>query len=224
CADGGSCVNNKCVACGGKDDVCCDGTKCDNANLLCDSTTNPAKCKRCGSLLETCCPGDKCGSDMLCTQGTCTLCGKAGQGCCADATCTESNTHCNGGVCKGMADCSNDLHSGKNSPDSFDIEMKKTQGWATLRVRTYDVPDNIIISYEGTEVVRTGCFGTDKRPVGFVQLGNLTATCHGNGECDLRFRYGPGTSTTLNVDVIPNCEGTTETEWYFKVGCPELGL
>lgn len=220
CAEGGACVQGKCVSCGGKDEVCCDGAKCDNSSLLCNSTTNPAKCKHCGSPGETCCVGDKCDTGGVCSGGSCLACGHLNQACCAGASCIDSNTRCDGGSCKAITQCNSQVHAGSNSPESFDVEMGQTEGWATLAVNTFSIPDDIVVSYEGTTIVGTGCFGTIGL-VGCTQTGIYSACCNGGGECALRFRYGPGSSTKLNVTVSPNCSGTANTEWVFNLTCPQ---
>jgi hypothetical protein len=52
-------------------------------------------------------------------------------------------------------------------------------------------------------------------------VGSFTFCCDGQGICDMRFRYGPGASTTLNVTVEPNCSGTSDTRWFFQLSCPQ---
>jgi choice-of-anchor A domain-containing protein len=221
CAEGGACVQGKCVACGGSGDVCCSGAKCDNSHLLCNSSSNPAKCTHCGSPSESCCAGNTCETGGLCSGGKCLACGHLNQGCCAGASCLDSNTRCDGGSCKAITQCNSQVHAGSNSPESFEVEMGKTEGWATLQVDTFSVPDDIIVSYEGSPVVTTGCFGTEALRAGCIPQGRGTACCDGAGSCELRFRYGPGSSTSLHVDVSPNCAGAGDTQWVFALTCPQ---
>ncbi|MES1187811.1 MAG: choice-of-anchor A family protein [Myxococcales bacterium] len=223
CADGGSCVGNKCVACGGKGEICC-GASCDNAHLLCDSSSSPAKCKSCGEPGEPCCGGDKCDSGVMCSDHTCAPCGHAGEQCCPGVpylTCSDSNTRCDGGSCKAIKQCNSEVHAGSNSAESFEIEMGKTEGWATLQLNTHTVPDDITVYYEGNPIVPWGCYGTVGQPAGCAQLGLLEVCCDGVEHCAIRFRYGPGSSTTLQVEVTPNCRGTSQTAWDFSVSCPQ---
>ena len=223
CADGASCVQDKCVACGGSGEICC-GASCDNKHLLCDSSSSPAKCEPCGGWLEACCAGDRCDSGMMCSDHTCGSCGHAGERCCPGEpylTCIDSNTRCDGGSCKAIKQCNSEVHAGSNSPESFEVEMGKTEGWATLMVNTYDKPDEIIVSYENNALVTTNCLGTKVLPMGCTQLGLVTMCCDGKGNCEMRFRYGPGASTKLQVDVSPNCNGTVDTGWEFQLTCPQ---
>jgi Thermolysin metallopeptidase, alpha-helical domain len=223
CADGGSCAKGKCVACGGSGEICC-GASCDNASLLCDSSSSPPKCKPCGKPGEACCVGDKCESGVMCSAHTCAPCGHAGELCCPGVpylTCSDSNTRCDGGSCKAITQCNSQVHAGSNSPESFDVEMGKTEGWVTLQVNTFSVPDDVIVSYEGTPILNTGCYGTGGLPAACAQEGLLVACCDGAGNCEERFRYGPGSSTTLHVDVTPNCSGSDDTQWVFALTCPQ---
>jgi hypothetical protein len=100
--------------------------------------------------------------------------------------------------------------------------MGKNEGWATLYFNTFDVPDDIVVSYEGTPVLDTDCIGTTAFASGCIQQGLYTDCCDGAGKCGIRFRYGPGSTTSLNVMVNPNCSGIKDTtEWSFELTCPE---
>jgi hypothetical protein len=94
---------------------------------------------------------------------------------------------------------------------------------ATLRFNTQVIPDNIVVSYEGKAVTNTTCFGTAGTSAGCISQGIFAGCCYGDGWCEQRFRYGPGSSTILNVDITLNCAGTPDTAWGFSISCPSKG-
>lgn len=107
-----------------------------------------------------------------------------------------------------------------NAPSSYEIEMGQNEGQTQLLVNTFSVPDDIRIYYEGEPIRGTGCFGTNSES-GCTTGVFGTACCDGTGLCSIPVSYGPGTSTSLVVEVIPNCSGTADTQWEFTLACPD---
>ncbi|HEX4341442.1 MAG TPA: lectin-like protein [Polyangiaceae bacterium] len=83
--------------CGGSNEACCTGSKCDTANLSCNSQST---CTDCGSAAgKACCEGSKCGSNLVCgASNTCVACGAIGQTCCASNGC-NTGLACVAGSC-----------------------------------------------------------------------------------------------------------------------------
>jgi hypothetical protein len=107
---------------------------------------------------------------------------------------------------------------GADEGGTYSIELGEREGTLNLVADTHFVADNIIFRYEGTELTRTGCFGTD-----IFEDGSCTPLgwcCRANGECWARVKYGPGSSTTIEVETIPSCDSDTNTLWSFRVSCP----
>jgi Zn-dependent metalloprotease len=95
--------------------------------------------------------------------------------------------------------CDGLVHPGGNVPEIHHIKLGKTSGNLTMYMQFYDVPDRIIVSYEGRVLWDTLCTsGSGTGPIGSYS----------------------GRSDILDVHVIPNCAGTISTAWEFKVFCP----
>jgi hypothetical protein len=175
----------------------------------------------CGGPGEVCCNGSICDTNATCgSNDKCKACGGLGETCCPKTACRTANATCKNDVCKALQQCNSTLHSGANSPSSFEIEMGQNEGSTRLYMNTYTVPDNIQVYYEGKAIRGTGCFGTatlagcQSTPWGIV-------CCEGNGWCSIPVAYGPGNSTSLVVEVEPNCSGTPDTQWEFRLACPD---
>ncbi|MBI5641001.1 MAG: IPT/TIG domain-containing protein [Nitrospirae bacterium] len=96
--------------------------------------------------------------------------------------------------------CSTQQVAGKNTPETRVIDMGLSHGTFRLDYETYQVPDRIIVYYDGATLFDTGCVGT-------------------NGTKTKDIGYS-GWSTQITVEVQPNCTGTSSTGWEFKVHCP----
>ena len=96
--------------------------------------------------------------------------------------------------------CGEGVTTGNNDvPSSFPVEMGRSDGAFAFRYETRDAKDRVQVFYEGQQLFDSGCV-SETRSV------------------DLRF--GPGTSTSVDVVMQPNCGGTSMTSWLFEVGCP----
>lgn len=107
------------------------------------------------------------------------------------------------------AKCGDTVKQGGDAPESITIPVGGSSGKATLDFETYDVPDQMTVYVDGAPVTGTGCVGNDKAP--------------GSGAGSKSFQIPPGAST-IRVDVNPNCNGTSSTEWQFKLTCPKPPL
>jgi hypothetical protein len=65
-------------------------------------------------------------------------------------------------------------------------------------------------------MAETGCFATDLLKNGCTN--EILPWCCDNGVCSKRIPFS-GSSSVFFVDVVPNCEGTTDTEWGFELEC-----
>ncbi len=101
------------------------------------------------------------------------------------------------------AQCNEQQVSGGDAGDLRTIDMGKSSGNFTLYYETQNIPDQIIIRQGGIEICNTDCVSTG---VG-VQFQEM---------CTLN-----GRSTTVDVQVVPNCDGNTSgTWWTYTVNCP----
>jgi hypothetical protein len=97
-----------------------------------------------------------------------------------------------------IRECNEEQVSGGDEPDSRYIEMGQYSGTFDFYYETYDMKDHIIVSYEGEQLLDTGCIGD-------------------TGTVTLSFS---GSSTQVLVEVIPNCENVNPgTGWDYVVGC-----
>ncbi len=94
--------------------------------------------------------------------------------------------------------CDSNTHQGGDTPETHQVEMGQTSGTFTFTWEMYTIKDQMIVSYNGTQLYDTGCVSN-------------------GGSVPLNYS---GTSTKITVVVNPNCEGTTGTAWDFTVGCP----
>ena len=94
--------------------------------------------------------------------------------------------------------CEETIEQGGDTPETHNIEMGQNSGIFWFSYDTYIQEDIIIIRYEGEEIFNTGCVGEAS---------------------SLDFWY-EGSSTQITVEVIPNCNGGSGTQWNFRVECP----
>ncbi|MEP7083894.1 MAG: IPT/TIG domain-containing protein, partial [Betaproteobacteria bacterium] len=97
-----------------------------------------------------------------------------------------------------IAQCSNTQNAGGDTPDTRTIELGKPSGTFNFMYETYAQEDQIIVRYQGVTLFDTGCVGA-------------------NGTQALTYN---GTSTSITVQVIPNCKGGSGTAWNYSVSCP----
>ena len=97
-----------------------------------------------------------------------------------------------------VAQCSNTQNAGGDTPDTRTIELSKPAGTFNFTYETYAQEDEIIVRYQGVTLFDTGCVGA-------------------NGTRSLSYS---GTSTSITVQVIPNCKGGSGTAWNYSVSCP----
>jgi hypothetical protein len=87
-------------------------------------------------------------------------------------------------------------------------------------LNTVVAADNIIVKQDGNKLFETGCVGTLNLGSGRIDdpIQGLVWYCDG-GVCGTDFSYA-GSSTSLTVEIDPNCAGTSDTLWGFWLACP----
>jgi hypothetical protein len=95
--------------------------------------------------------------------------------------------------------CSVQHGGGDEVPKTAIVELAQPSGTFQFDYDTLTVPDQIIVRYEGNVLFDTGCVGA-------------------SGSQSLTYS---GTSTQVEVQVIPVCAGDPDTEWYWTVHCPQ---
>jgi len=96
--------------------------------------------------------------------------------------------------------CNNVTQQGSDAPETHTVQLGKTSGVIPFTYNTINVQDRMIVVYQNAVLFDSGCVGTG---------GNVTQ--------NLPFS---GSSSTVTVQVIPNCAGGSGTAWSFTVGCP----
>jgi len=100
------------------------------------------------------------------------------------------------------APCGQTQIAGGDTPDTRLIDLGNIGGRFRFDFQTFSVPDRMIVSYEGSTLFDTGCVET-------------------SGSALLEYH---GSSTKVQVQVIPNCRGgTSGTAWNYTVHCPTSG-
>lgn len=97
--------------------------------------------------------------------------------------------------------CDETVQQGTDAPETHVIELGQTSGTFQFEFDTRFIEDQLIVTYENNVLFDSGCVGTN----GFQSV-------------DLTYS---GNSSTVTVEVIPNCTGTVNTFWEFIVHCPE---
>jgi hypothetical protein len=97
-----------------------------------------------------------------------------------------------------VVQCSTQQLAGADTPETRQVELAKTAGTFQFDYETYQIKDQIIVTYEGRTLLDTGC-------VGAAASQPLTYS---------------GSSTRISVEVIPNCAGETGTQWTWTAHCP----
>jgi hypothetical protein len=96
--------------------------------------------------------------------------------------------------------CTDTQIPGGDTPDTRFVELGQTAATFQFDFETFSQADQIIVSYEGSTLLDTGCVGT-------------------NGTRSQPLSYS-GSSTGVTVQVIPNCAGGTGTQWNYTARCP----
>jgi hypothetical protein len=96
--------------------------------------------------------------------------------------------------------CSSQNIAGGDVPETRIIDLGRRSGTFTFAFDTQSVRDRLTVSYEGRVLYDSGCVGT-------------------NGTRTVNIAYS-GNSTTVSVQVTPNCQGGSGTAWAFTLSCP----
>jgi hypothetical protein len=95
--------------------------------------------------------------------------------------------------------CSTQTRNGGDAPETHQVELARTSGTFQFDYNTFTQKDQIRVSYQGQVLLDTGCVGQ-------------AATHHLNYI---------GNSTRVTVEVFPNCEGGSQTDWGWVTYCPQ---
>ena len=99
--------------------------------------------------------------------------------------------------------CNETKRAGANEPEHHVINMGRFAGQFLFEYKTFTEEDMIKVSQaDGRVLFQTGCVGS------------------GNGWTPVMINFS-GYSPEIIVDVNPNCDGGTTTQWEFKVSCPK---
>jgi hypothetical protein len=132
--------------------------------------------------------------------------------------------------------CDAQVQSGGNEGGDFAISVGTDSGHTRIFYQTYGVADEIVVrDASGNQEFTTGCVATDDHlPAVTCPAENLIAGFNGccsaiervNGKdeiiakCWNEFDFSTS-GGLLEVVVKPNCSGTPNTFWAFKVVCPD---
>jgi hypothetical protein len=173
-------------------DRCCDPASC-CSNACRNLTNDPSHCGNCSGVCNT-------AGGQVCQNGHC-IC-TSGRVKCGSICCPPEQV-CSGTQC--VSPCNSTVFAGGDTPEIHVISLGKTSGTFVFTVDTLSVPDRMIVTYEGGVLIDTGCIST------FDEFG-------GPGLVALQYA---GFSTTITVEVLPNCDGQDQpTAWNFTVSCP----
>jgi hypothetical protein len=89
------------------------------------------------------------------------------------------------------------VQAGNDYPSTEVFDLKRKRGTFSFSWETYSIPDQIDVFYQGAILFTSGCVGA-------------------NSVEKLRFN---GVSSSITVQVTPNCQGTTGTAWEYGVKC-----
>ncbi len=88
--------------------------------------------------------------------------------------------------------------AGKDTPEIHSYNMETNSGSFQFDYETYSIKDRIIIKHDNLQIFDTGCVGESR-----------TVTINFSGS-----------SPVISVEVIPNCGGSSGTDWTYTVHCP----
>uniref|UniRef100_UPI00321FC69A hypothetical protein n=1 Tax=Methylocaldum sp. TaxID=1969727 RepID=UPI00321FC69A len=94
--------------------------------------------------------------------------------------------------------CNATIKAGGDTPETIDIDLTGYQGTAKFSWKHYSIKDRMKVTAGGQLIHDTQCVG-------------------GSGSKD----FPIAGLTSIRVEVIPNCDGSTGTQWEFKVECPQ---
>jgi hypothetical protein len=100
--------------------------------------------------------------------------------------------------------CDTTTKQGGNKPETFIVELGQKSGTFIFKYNMYNVPDRMLVEYEGRKLFDTGC------------VGNKQGAGRGVGSKSITYS---GASTKVTVKVLPSCEGGN-TKWTFTANCP----
>jgi hypothetical protein len=103
---------------------------------------------------------------------------------------------------RAAAPCNAQQVAGGDVPESRTIELGRTSGTFSFTYDTASIEDRLVVRYQNAVLFDTGCVGT-------------------NGPRTQTITYS-GTSSTVTVDVTPNCRVPgSGTAWAFVLSCPQ---
>lgn len=101
-----------------------------------------------------------------------------------------------------ITQCDEKQFAGSDTPETHEIDLGKSSGSFEFQYETYSVKDQMIIKYKEKILFDSGCVGT-------------------NGLRIQPVNYSGWWSKKVIVEVYPNCDNTTGTQWNFTVKCPK---
>jgi len=101
----------------------------------------------------------------------------------------------------GLGGCDETTVAGYDIPDDRLINVGKGHTTVKIYYETYNVKDQIDVIYEGANIFSTGCVGTSKEQSATLRLDKSASGFH--------------------VKVSPKCQGGSDTQWTYRVGCPD---
>jgi len=125
--------------------------------------------------------------------------------------CSGSNCQCNNSVV---------YNGGVSFPTEITIQLGSDQGTVTLTYNFYNVPDKIIVEFDGKEVINTGYRGKtsyqSKLDAALTSRGGPNETIVSPGSGSATFDKNSSTTTAI-VKVYGPLNGTA---WRFTLSCP----
>ncbi|KAI6185004.1 hypothetical protein M3Y97_00657700 [Aphelenchoides bicaudatus] len=114
---------------------------------------------------------------------------------------SQCNANAGSACAKPCSMCDGQQVAGADTPVAIRYQMD-TNSAKNLRFvyETFQVKDRIIVSYDGQTLFDSGCVGT-----------------LGQKQAPISYK---GNSMEVRVDVEPNCDGTSQTQWHFTLPCP----
>ena len=88
--------------------------------------------------------------------------------------------------------------AGRDTPELHTYNMGTNSGSFQFSYETFTKKDRIIVKHDNVQIFDTGCVGEAR-----------TKTINFSGS-----------STTITVEVLPNCAGDNDTAWNYTVNCP----
>jgi hypothetical protein len=155
---------------------------------------------------------DAGGAAMCVAEGqVCTQLGAGSVPCCSSLYCKNASSTSTTGTCQRSeiaeaGTCGTQTVAGGDEGLTQSFNLGKVPAEFTFRWNTYSIPDRVVVFYGGSILYDSGCSGED--------IGNA-----GSGSKSLLIS---GATSTITVNVSPNCTGnTTGTAWDFTVDCPK---